>query len=88
MKTTELKVTPIGNSRGIRLPVATLRKYHIGPSVLMEEREDGLFLRPIPTSGDKLSWTETAEQMVLAEENWDDWDAVSADGLEDVPWKV
>ena len=69
------------------MPVATLRKYRIGPAVLMEEREDGLFLRPIHTAEVKLSWSETAEQMAMAQESWDDWDVVASDGLEDVSWK-
>ena len=46
MKTTELKVARIGNSRGVRLPAEVLRRYAIGDSVVMEERDEGLLLRP------------------------------------------
>ncbi len=88
MKVKEIKVTQIGNSRGIRLPATLLRKYSIGPSVLMEEREDGLFLRPVNHPAEKLSWSETAEQMILSQENWAEWDAVDSDGLEDIPWRT
>lgn len=81
----ELRITRIGNSRGIRLPAETLRRYGIGDSVLMEERADGIFLRPV-AGVEKLSWEETAREMVAAAEDWSEWDAVSADGLDDIPW--
>jgi hypothetical protein len=35
MKTIELKVSRIGNSRGVRLPAASLRRYRIGTAVLL-----------------------------------------------------
>ena len=41
MKPIELKVTRIGNSRGLIIPAATLERYRIGDSVVMEERTDG-----------------------------------------------
>jgi hypothetical protein len=47
MKILQLKVSRIGNSRGVRLPAASLRRYRIGTAVLMEERSDGIFLRPV-----------------------------------------
>ena len=42
----KLKVARIGNSRGVRQPAASLRRYRIGDSVVMEERSDGILLRP------------------------------------------
>ncbi|MEX2154101.1 MAG: AbrB/MazE/SpoVT family DNA-binding domain-containing protein, partial [Gemmatimonadaceae bacterium] len=46
MKPIELKVARVGNSRGIRIPAATLARYRIGEFVVMEERSEGILLRP------------------------------------------
>jgi antitoxin component of MazEF toxin-antitoxin module len=46
MATVKLKVARIGNSRGVRLPAASLRRCRIGETVLMEERSEGILLRP------------------------------------------
>lgn len=86
MKPVELKVTRIGNSRGVRIPAATLARYQIGESVVMEERSDGILLRPVGEAARKLSWEETAREMAAAPEDWSEWDAAAADGLETVPW--
>ncbi len=83
----ELKVARIGNSRGVRLPAAALRRYGIGAAVVMEERSDGILLRRPGPAVEKLSWEETARAMSAAAEDWHDFDAVIADGLEEVPWK-
>ena len=83
----KLKVARIGNSRGVRLPAALLRRYRIGESVLMEERSEGILLRPIGSSVAKLSWEETAREMAASHEDWSAWDATSADGLEHLPWR-
>jgi len=88
MRRVELKVARIGNSRGVRLPATTLERYGIGDHVIMEERSDGILLRPGSSRRAKLSWEETADQMVTAAEDWSAWDAASADGLEDIPWDV
>jgi antitoxin component of MazEF toxin-antitoxin module len=42
MPPVDLKVIRIGNSRGVRIPAATLERYQVGESVVMEERSDGL----------------------------------------------
>jgi antitoxin component of MazEF toxin-antitoxin module len=82
----ELKITRIGNSRGIRLPASTIKRYQIGSSVVMEQRSDGIFLRPAGPAVEKLSWDETAREMEAAAEDWSDWDSLSADGLDEIPW--
>jgi antitoxin component of MazEF toxin-antitoxin module len=87
MKPLELKVTRIGNSRGVRLPAGTLERYDIGDSVIMEERSDGILLRPIGAATIKLSWEETAKAMAASGEDWSDWDATLADGLDAAPWE-
>jgi antitoxin component of MazEF toxin-antitoxin module len=86
MKTVELKVAPIGNSRGVRLPAETLKRYGIDASVVMEERSDGILLRPAGRAVAKLSWEDTAREMAAGGEDWSDWDAAVADGLADAPW--
>ncbi len=83
----ELRVSRIGNSRGVRLPAETLARYRIGDSVVMEERSDGILLRPPGSAPAKLSWEETARAMAQAREDWSEWDVVSGDGLESIPWE-
>lgn len=88
MATVRLKVARIGNSRGVRLPAAALRRYRIGEAVLMEERSDGILLRPTGRAVEKLSWEDTAREMAASGEDWKDWDSAAADGLADVPWSA
>jgi antitoxin component of MazEF toxin-antitoxin module len=87
MATMRLKVARIGNSRGVRLPVASLRRYRIGDSVVMEERSEGILLRPTGPAVEKLSWEQTASEMAASREDWDAWDATAGDGLHDVRWQ-
>lgn len=87
MKPVELKVARIGNSRGVRLPAATLERYRISDSVVMEERSDGILLRPPGRTEPKLSWEDTASAMAAAAENWRTWEATVADGLDEIPWE-
>ena len=86
MATVELKITRIGNSRGVRIPATTLERYRIGESVVMEERSDGILLRPVGAATAKLSWVETASAMSAATEDWGEWDAAVGDGLDAAPW--
>ncbi len=86
MATTKLKVARIGNSRGVRLPAASLRRYRIGETVLMEERSEGILLRPTGPVVEKLSWEDTAREMAASREDWSAWDTAVADGLDDLTW--
>ena len=88
MAIVKLKVARIGNSRGVRLPAASLRRYRIGGSVLMEERSEGILLRPTGPAVEKLSWEETAREMAASHEDWSAWDSAIADGLDDLPWQA
>jgi antitoxin MazE len=81
VSTTTLKISRIGNSRGIRLPAAMLRKYHIKDTVVAEERPDEIALRPQRGLPPKLSWAETAKDMAAAREDWSDWDVTLSDGV-------
>lgn len=87
MKQVELKVARIGNSRGVRIPATTLKRYRIGDSVVMEERTDGILLRPRRSTGSKLSWEDTALAMMSEAEDWSDWDTTLADGFDEIPWE-
>ncbi len=70
MKTTVLKVSRIGNSRVIRLPIKMLRKYRILDSVVAEERADEIVLRVSRAGQTKSTWEETYRQMAAAKEDW------------------
>ncbi len=88
MKRVELKVARIGNSRGVRLPAATLQRFGIGEHVIMEERDEGILLRPPEGKSRRLSWEETARAMAASAEDWSEWDASASDGIETVPWET
>jgi len=87
MNSVVLKVSRIGNSRGIRLPAAMLRKYHITDTVIAEEKVHEIVLRPAPAKTQKLSWEETAREMAASGEDWSEWDCTLADGLDQIPWE-
>jgi len=80
----ELKVVPIGNSRGVRLPKGVLTKYAIGSEVVLEEREEGLLLRS--KKDRRLSWDDTFKDMAREREDWSEFDATVGDGLDKEPW--
>ena len=79
---TELKISRIGNSRGIRLPATLLKRYRIENTVLLEEGPDFITLRPKRTK--KLSWTETALAMAREKEDWTDMEKTVGDGLDEI----
>ena len=81
-----LKVARIGNSRGVRIPAPTLKRYHLGDSVVMEERAEGILLRAHGSPTAKLSWEDTAKAIAGENEDWNAWDVSSADGLDELPW--
>jgi len=82
-----LKITKIGNSRGVRIPAGVLRRYAFEDTALMVEGVDGIVLRP-GQAGVKMSWAETAKAMAASGEDWSEWEGVSADGLSGVPWET
>ena len=86
MPPVRLKIAQIGNSRGVRLPAATLRRFRIGDTVIMEERSDGILLRPVVAAATKLSWADTAREMAASTEDWREWDSTVSDGLDAIPW--
>ena len=78
--TRTVKLVAIGNSRGIRLPKFLLRKYGWGESLVMEEAEDGLILRG--ATEPRSSWEDTYREMAAEAEDWSEFDATTADGLD------
>ena len=78
-----VKIVPIGNSQGIRLPKEMLRRYGFVDSLILEETETGLFLRK--QEDNKLSWEETYKAMSEEQEDWSDFDVTVGDGLEEEP---
>ncbi|MGH7696734.1 MAG: AbrB/MazE/SpoVT family DNA-binding domain-containing protein [Gemmatimonadaceae bacterium] len=88
MTARRLKVARIGNSRGVRIPAETLERYRIQDSVVMEERSDGILLRPVGSFTPKLSWEETAREMAAESEDWSAWATTDADGLAELEWKA
>ncbi len=88
MRTRELKVARIGNSRGVRLPASSLKRYSVGSVMIMEERADGILLRSAGPTVEKLTWEDTAREMAAANEDWSEWDVLDGDGLDSVPWEA
>ena len=78
-KTVELKIVPIGNSRGVRLPKEIIERYAIEDSIVLEAREETLVFR---NKHDKrLSWEDTFKAMAREREDWSDLEGTIADGL-------
>lgn len=77
---TEIKVSRIGNSRGIRLPASLLKRYQIEDALLIEEGPDSITLRPKHSK--KLSWQSTASEMARENESWKDFETIVDDGLD------
>lgn len=86
MKTMEIKVARIGNSRGVRLASETMKRYRFGPTLILEERSEGVLLRPAGPVVEKLDWEGTAR--AAAAEDWREWDSTAADGLDQLPWEA
>ena len=86
MATETLKVVPVGNSKGVRLPSTVLRHYHIEDELEMVETADGILLRPKSKSSEKLSFEEAfGEMAALGAEGTeiDEFEATLSDGLPD-----
>lgn len=77
----DIKIVPIGNSKGIRLPKALLQKYGIEEVAVLEETSEGLLLHK--KNEQKLSWSHTYQAMAKASEDWSDFDDCIDDGLEE-----
>ncbi|MFN2436891.1 MAG: AbrB/MazE/SpoVT family DNA-binding domain-containing protein [Desulfotignum sp.] len=79
--TRNIKLIPIGNSRGVRIPSELLKKYGFSQSLLLIETEQGLLLKK--KESDKLSWEDTYKEMAREKEDWSEFDGTLLDGLSD-----
>ncbi len=78
--TREVKLIPIGNSKGIRLPKELLDKYGWSDRLTLEELEESVVLRSKETHN--LSWEETYRDMAAESEDWSDFAIAMADGVD------
>jgi len=81
LKTRDITLIAIGNSKGVRIPKTLIRKYGFGDSLLLEETERGLLLTSKKEDG-KISWEETYKAMAKEQEGWEEFEATLLDGLE------
>lgn len=81
LRSKDVRLISIGNSKGVRIPKALIQKYGLKESLLLEETDRGLLLRNKEES--KLSWEDTYKAMADAKEDWSAFDATLLDGLED-----
>ena len=81
VRSRDIKLVPIGNSKGIRIPKVLLEKYGLKNLLSLEETDKGLLLRK--KDDDKLSWEDTYKAMADEKEDWQDFDTTLADGLKD-----
>lgn len=83
-----VKIIAIGNSRGVRLPQALLRRYGMSEQITLEERPEGLLLRGSISAKASLkqTFTEMAREQAAGLEDWSDLDGTASDGLDRVQW--
>ena len=81
LRARDVKLVPIGNSQGVRIPKALLQKYGFSNSLVLEETDQGILLRK--KQEDKLSWEDTFKAMAEEGEDWTDLDTSLLDGLEE-----
>ena len=81
IRSRDIKLVPIGNSKGVRIPKSLLQKYDLNNPLLLEETDRGLLL--LKKEDSKLSWEDTYKAMANEKEAWDDFDTTLLDGLED-----
>jgi antitoxin MazE len=78
-----LKIVPVGNSKGVRIPGAILRRQGITNDVECIETIDGILLRPVKTQ--ELSFEDAFAQMAADHEALTEareFDGTLGDGLE------
>ena len=80
-RTKDIQLIAIGNSKGVRIPKKLLLKYGFKNPLVLEETDNGILLRN--KEENKLSWTDTYKAIAAEDENWDDFDVMLLDGLED-----
>ena len=81
-QTKDVKLIPIGNSKGVRISKALLQKYGFMDRLVLEETDRGILIRK-PEDDNQLSWEDTFKAMAEEEEDWSDLDVTVMDGLAD-----
>jgi antitoxin MazE len=81
LRVRDVKLVPIGNSQGVRIPKALLQRYGLSSSLVLEETNQGILLRK--KRDDQLSWGDTFKAMAEEGEDWTDFDSTVLDGLEE-----
>ena len=81
LRVRDIKLVPIGNSQGVRIPKALLLKYGFSNSLVLEETNQGILLRK--KREDKFTWEDTFKATAEEGEDWADLDATLLDGLEE-----
>lgn len=81
LRTRDIKLIAIGNSKGVRIPKTLLRKYGFADSLLLEETETGLLLKS-KKEDSRISWEETYKAMAKEQEGWEEFDETLLDGLD------
>ena len=76
----DVRIIPIGNSRGIRLPKRLLVKYGFDEKVVIKELDNGILLEK--DSADQLSWDETYKAIAGSDEDWSDWTDLDLEDVE------
>jgi len=61
------------------LPKSLLKKYGFTESLVLEELENGVFLK---SRDKKLSWADTYKEMAEAQEDWSEFDVTLSDEVE------
>jgi antitoxin MazE len=82
-----LKIVAVGNSKGVRIPSAILRRQGMVNEVECIETLDGVLLRPVKTQ--ELSFEEAFAQMAKDQEDLDEvheFEGTLGDGLEHDPY--
>ena len=74
-----VKLIAIGHSKAIVLPKVLLQRHGWSGTLVLEEREDGVFL--YSKQKNRFSWEETYGAMAAEQEDWSDLDATVADGV-------
>ncbi len=87
MDSLTVKLARIGNSRGIRLPAALIRRYGFRDTIKLQPGGDGILLIPTRQSA-KMTWEQTAGEMASSSETWEEWETFENDGLASVPWET
>jgi antitoxin MazE len=81
IRSRDIKIVPIGNSLGVRLPKTLLQKYGLTNSLVLEETTQGILLRK--KEDDKLSFSDTYKAMASDREEWNEYEQTVLDGLDD-----